>query len=134
MSWQAFPEATHTIGREQIDAYAELSGDYNPLHMDAEYAASTQFGAVIAHGPIALQTVFVAVTAWLGGDRLPSGVQVDASFRGPVRIGDSVTCRAESVEDHAGDVLVRARCVNQDGDDVLEALVVVPRLSAPRAC
>jgi 3-hydroxybutyryl-CoA dehydratase len=132
-TWPPVPEVTHTIGRAEIDAYAHLSGDFNPLHMNAEYAAKTQFGTVIAHGPVGLQTVFEAVATWLGGDRLPSGVRVDVSYRGPVRIGDSVTCRAENVDDQAGDVTVRLRCVNQDGTEVLQALVVVPRLAAPRA-
>ena len=131
-SWRPFPEITHTVGRDEIDGYAELSGDFNPLHMDPEYAAKTQFGTAIAHGPIALQTLFEAVAKWLGGDRLPSGVRIDVAYRGPVRIGDSVTCRAERVDDHAGDVTVHARCVNQDGADVLQALVVVPRQAVPR--
>ena len=47
--WPPFPEVTHVIGREEIDAYADLSGDVNPLHMDPRYAATTQFGTVIAH-------------------------------------------------------------------------------------
>lgn len=131
-AWPPFPEVTHVVGRVEIDAYAELSGDFNPLHMDPEYAAGTQFGTVIAHGPIGLQTVFQAVAEWLGGGRLPSGVRIDVSYRGPVRIGDSVTCRAEGVDDHAGHVTVRARCVNQDGSEILEALVVVPRQAVPR--
>jgi 3-hydroxybutyryl-CoA dehydratase len=130
--WPPFPEVTHVIGREEIDAYAELSGDFNPLHMDPQYAATTQFGTVIAHGPIALQTLFEAVATWLGGDRLPSGVRIDVSYRGPVRIGDVVTCRGERVDDHAGDVTVHARCVNQEATEVLQALVVVPRQAVPR--
>lgn len=130
--WPPFPEVTHVIGRAEIDAYADLSGDFNPLHMDPEYAASTRFGTVIAHGPIGLQTLFEAVATWLGGDRLPSGVRIDVSYRGPVRIGDAVTCRAERVDDHAGAVTVLARCVNQEAAEVLQALVVVPRQAVPR--
>ena len=130
--WPPFPEVTHVIGREEIDAYADLSGDFNPLHMDPQYAATTQFGTVIAHGPIALQTLFEAVATWLGGTRLPSGVRIDVSYRGPVRIGDTVTCRGERIDDHAGDVTVDARCVNQEATEVLQALVVVPRQAVPR--
>ena len=130
MSPLELPDVTHVVGREEIDLYAEISADHNPLHMDPEFAARTRFGTVIAHGPIGLQTVFEMIGGWLG-DRA-QGVRVDALFRGPVRIGDAVTCRAESVEEHAGDIVVRARCTNQDGDEVLEALVVVPRHLAPR--
>ncbi|QEC48096.1 hypothetical protein FSW04_11295 [Baekduia soli] len=131
--WRAFPEVTHVIGRTEIDRYAELSGDYNPLHMDPEYAEATSFGSVIAHGPIGLQTLFEAVSTWMGGDGVPAGVRIDVIYRGPVRIGDAVTCRAEDVSDHAGDLVVQARCTNQDGGEVLQGLVVVPRHLAPRA-
>jgi 3-hydroxybutyryl-CoA dehydratase len=127
----AFPALTHVVGREAIDAYAEISGDYNPLHMDAEYAAASQFGTVIAHGPIGLQVMFEAVAAWLRTDGVPVGVLIDVAYRGPVRIGDQITCEADEPFTHAGDVVLRARCVNQDGGLVLQALIVVPRRLAP---
>lgn len=133
MSWTAFPEVTHRIGREAIDAYAEISGDYNPLHTDPQYAATTQFETVIAHGPIGLQAMFEAVARWVGTERVPAGIRIDVLYRGPVRIGDAVTARAEEILDHAGDVIVRARCVNQDDAEVLQALIVVPRHLAPRS-
>jgi 3-hydroxybutyryl-CoA dehydratase len=124
------PEITHTIGSEQIDRYAELSGDRNPIHMDPEYVATTPFKTVIAHGPIALQTIFEAVTSWLGG--VPPGVRIDVLFRGPVHIGDSVTCRAQDVRDHGGDLVISTQCTNQAGAEVMQAIVVVPRHLAPR--
>jgi 3-hydroxybutyryl-CoA dehydratase len=130
--WRAFPEVTHVIGRAEIDRYAELSGDFNPLHMDADFAAATPFGTNIAHGPIGLQTLFEAVTRWMGGDSVPPGVRIDVLYRGPVHIGDAVTCRGEDLHDHAGDLVVTARCANQDGREVFQALVVVPRHLAPR--
>jgi 3-hydroxybutyryl-CoA dehydratase len=131
--WAPFPELTHLVGREMIDAYAGISGDYNPLHMDAEFAAASQFGTVIAHGPIGLQVMFQAVAEWLGADGLPVGVLIDVAYRGPVRIGDRVTCSAGEPFAHAGDVVLQAECFNQDGDPVLQALIVVPRRLAPAA-
>ena len=128
----SFPEVTHQIGRAEIDRYAEISGDYNPLHMDAEFAAGTPFKVNIAHGPIGLQTVFEAVATWLGPDGIPPGTRVDIAYRGPVLIEDVVTCRAEEVLDHAGDLVVRVRAGNQRQKPVLEALVIVPRHLAPR--
>jgi 3-hydroxybutyryl-CoA dehydratase len=128
-----FPALTHVVGREAIDAYAEISGDNNPLHMDAEYAAASPFGTIIAHGPIGLQVMFEAVASWLGSDGVPAGVLIDVAYRGPVRIGDQVTCEADAPFVHAGDVTLAARCVNQDGGLVLQALIVVPRRLAPAA-
>lgn len=128
-----FPTVTHRVDGAAIDAYAELSGDFNPLHVDAEYAAAGPFGTVVAHGPVGLQTVFAAAVQWLGGDRLPPGVRIDVAYRGPVRIGDEVTCQADDALDHAGSLAVRVTGANQHGDEVLQALVIVPRDAVPRA-
>ena len=127
-----FPEVTHVVDQQAIDAYAELSGDFNPLHVDPQYAAAGPFGSIVAHGPIALQTVFEAVTGWLGLDRLPPGTLVDVAYRGPVRVGDTITCTGSEPSDHAGALAVRAICVNQRGEEVLQALIVVPRSLVPR--
>ncbi len=132
-AFRDFPEITHRVDGAAIDAYAELSGDFNPLHVDPDYAAAGPFGTVVAHGPVGLQTVFAAAVRWLGGDRLATGTRIDVAYRGPVRIGDEVTCRADEVLDHAGSLAVRVTAVNQHGDDVLQALVIVPRDAVPRA-
>jgi 3-hydroxybutyryl-CoA dehydratase len=126
MTRPPFPSVTHAITRAHVDAYAQLSGDSNPLHMDAEFARAAGFADVIAHGPIAVQTVFAAVAQWLGGDA-PPGVRIDVLYRGPVHLGDAITCAAEAIAEHAGRVIVTARCRDQTGREVLQALVVVPR-------
>lgn len=131
-TWAPFPAVVHAITRDAIDRYAALSGDTNPLHMDAAFARAAGFPDVIAHGPIGLQAVFEAVARWLGGDAVPPGVRVDVLFRAPVVIGDVLTCRGEEIDEHAGDVLVRARCRDAAGREVLQALVVVPRALAPK--
>jgi 3-hydroxybutyryl-CoA dehydratase len=127
------PAVSHVIGREQIDAYARLSGDFNPLHMDPEFAAGTQFGTVIAHGPIALQVLFEALTSWLGADGASAGVTIDVRFRSPVLIDDELMIGPVEVAEHAGQAIVTVTCVNQRGDSVLEGLVVVPSVLAPDA-
>ena len=127
-----FPAVTDTVTQDGIDAYAELSGDFNPLHVDPEYAAAGPFGTIVAHGPIALQAVFEAVTGWLGLDRVPPGVLIDVAYRAPVRVGDAITCTGAEPSDHAGDLAVQATCVNQHGEEVLQALIVAPRSLVPR--
>lgn len=126
------PPVVHAITRAHVDRYAELSGDRNPLHVDAEYARAAGFPGVIAHGPIGLQTVFEALARWLGGDAVPSGVRVDVRFRAPVAIGDVLTCRAEAIEEHAGDVLVCLSCRTAADREVLQALAIVPAALAPK--
>ena len=127
-----FPEVRHTVGADAIARYAELSGDHNPLHLDPAFAAQGPFGMVVAHGPIALQTVFEAVATWLGTDGLPQGVTIDVAFRGPVPAGSVVVCRAEEVLEHAARVIVLVRCTAGDAE-VQQAVVGVPRGLAPVA-
>jgi 3-hydroxybutyryl-CoA dehydratase len=98
-----------------IDAYAELSGDFNPLHVDAEAAAASEFGGIIAHGPIALHGFFRAATGRLGRDALPAGSTVAVVYRAPTRPGDEITCELRDGE--GGEV--EADCVNQDGVTVV---------------
>src|SRR4051812_32276488 len=100
------------VTQATIDAYAELSGDYNPLHVDPEAAAASEFGGIIAHGPIALHAFFRAATDWLGTEALPPGAEVKVTYRHPVRPGDTIACVAEP---EAADGELAASCRNQDG-------------------
>ena len=125
-----FLQVAQLVDEAAIARYAELSGDHNPLHVDEAFAAAGPFGAIVAHGPIALQTVFAAVAGWLGTDGVPQGVTIDVAFRGPVRAGSTVVCRAEEIVEHAARVLVLARCTVGD-DEVLQAVISVPRGLVP---
>lgn len=125
-----FPQVTHVVGEAAIARYAELSGDYNPLHVDPQFAAAGPFGGVVAHGPIALQAVFEAVSGWLGTAGIPQGVTIDVAFRGPVRAGATVVCRAGDIVEHAGRVVVLVHCTAGD-DEILQAVVNLPRELAP---
>jgi len=85
------------VTESDIAIYAVLTGDNNPLHLDAEYAAGTIFKTRIAHGMLTagyLSTIF--------GTRLPGPgciyVSQSLSFRGPVRIGDEVTAKVVLIE------------------------------------
>ena len=64
MPTKDFPSASEHVTQETINRYADISGDYNPIHVDEEAAAASEFGGTIAHGPIALQTFFRSLTEW----------------------------------------------------------------------
>ena len=124
-----------TVTETHVVNWAGLTGDFYPLHMDAVYAAGTQFGERLAHGPLifglAVGLVALAgfgedsVIAWLGTDKLRK--------RAPVRIGDTITARVEVLELLAEKNRVRLKttCSNQDGVTVLtgEGLVSPPKAS-----
>ncbi|MCW2954944.1 MAG: acyl dehydratase [Conexibacter sp.] len=118
----AFPTVTDTVTQDNIDAYAELSGDHNPLHVDPAAAAASEFGGIIAHGPIALHAFFRAATEWLGVEALPAGTEVKVTYRAPTRPGDSVGCELLALD---GDV-VEAACVKPDGSTVVSVRAVLP--------
>ena len=110
-------EVTHT--REQIKAYADASGDQNPIHQDDEIARSVGLPGVIAHGMLNYGLLSRALTDWLGDPgRLRS---LSVRFSNMVQPGDAVTCRGTvaSVDEAAGTALVNVWMENQRGEKVL---------------
>ena len=120
---------TKVITEADVFAFAGISGDFNPLHIDAEYAKRTQFGQRIAHG---ILTAGIISTV-LGGEIPGVGtifVELQIRFLKPVFFGDTMTARATVMEIISPKRLrMMVACVNQHGDDVAigNALVVPPR-------
>jgi len=126
MAAAPFPKVVDEVTQPGIDAYAELSGDFNPLHVDPEAAAASEFGGIIAHGPIALQSFLRAATAWLGVEALPPGSSVQVTYRAPTRPGDHVAAEVRAVAERAdGRHDVEAECVTQDGTTVVSVRAVL---------
>jgi 3-hydroxybutyryl-CoA dehydratase len=122
-----FPTVTELVTQDSINAYAEISGDFNPLHVDPEAAAASEFGGIIAHGPVALHAFFRAATEWLGTDALPPGSEVKVTYRAPTRPGDEVTVRLGELQTAAdGRTELKAECVTQDGTTVVSVTAVLP--------
>jgi 3-hydroxybutyryl-CoA dehydratase len=118
----------HTVTEQDIQDFARVSGDYNPVHMDEDYAKTTMFGSRIAHGALTASYI----SAILGNDLPgPGSIFTDLSmqFKRPVRIGDTVTAIAEVVEmvERGNRVTLAVRC-EVDGKVVVkgEAKVVAP--------
>ena len=86
------PELTLEITRDRLNAYCAASGDHNPLHWDAEFAAATQFGGVIAHGMLTLALVSRMMAAAYGRAWLESGT-LRTRFKGAAYLGDRVVSR-----------------------------------------
>ncbi|HEX4198388.1 MAG TPA: MaoC family dehydratase [Caulobacteraceae bacterium] len=124
-------ERVHAVTEGDITAFAAVSGDANPLHMDETYAQTTAFKGRIAHGMLGASYL----SAILGND-LPGPGAVYLSqtlrFRRPVRIGDLVTARARIVEIDADKarVTLETACL-VDGKAAIEgeAVVMVARRS-----
>ena len=123
-------EVQRDVTEETIEAYAELTGDGNPLHTDPDYAAEGFFGGVVAHGMLGAGLISAALAA-LPGDIVY--LSQDLEFEAPVRPGDTVRATVEVVED-LGDDRVRAETVAEvvgedDAKTVIDGEAVV--LSVP---
>jgi acyl dehydratase len=104
---------TVTFTKEQIAAYAEASGDHNPIHLDDEFARSVGLPGVIAHGMLQMGIAgTVAAEAAGGGERLRRLV---CRFSGMVVPGDKITFSAVPLAPRKLDV----RAVKENGEAVL---------------
>ncbi|HEY5902053.1 MAG TPA: MaoC family dehydratase [Anaerolineales bacterium] len=115
-----------TITDETIRAFADLSGDHNPVHLDDAYAAGTRFGRRIAHGMIAASLISATLANELPG---PGSVYLSQTltFKGPVFPGDTVTATVEvqQVRPDKPIVTLSTVCTKQDGTVVLEGQAVI---------
>lgn len=83
------PVRRRTVTQDVINAWAELSGDHNPLHVDPDWARTTRYGRTIAHGFMSLSVLSAAVEEWLGG-AWPDGSTMEAKFVAPVFADDEL--------------------------------------------
>lgn len=125
-------EMTRVVGEADIQAFAAVSGDENPVHLDAEYAKTTSFGERIAHGMLSGAYISAVLGTKLPG---PGAIYLNQSlrFRRPVRIGDAVTARVtvKALDERRGHVTLETVC-EVGGKAVVdgEALVMAPRRPA----
>ena len=117
------------VSAEDVAGFGKATGDFNPLHFDAEFAATTVFGAPIAHGILSAGFISAVI-----GTRLPGPGTIYLSqelrFRSPVRIGDTVTARVTVAAVDRDRRRVRLETACLVGDEVVlegEAQVLVPQ-------
>lgn len=124
------------VGPEDIELFTRISGDRNPLHYDPEAARGSRFGEIIVQGGITSAILNAVVAEDLPG---PGTVflQVEWSFRAPVRPGDTITGEVEVVEVRADKPITRLRTTvtRDDGVVALEgaALCYTVPLTMPGA-
>ena len=118
-----------TVTDARIGAYAEASGDFNPVHLDPGYAKTTQFGGVIAHGMLSMAFVseLMAVNfpqTWHAGGKMK------LRFKAPIFPGETVTVFGEvqSVRETETGLVAQCSvgCRKPDGTEALSGTVTVP--------
>ena len=116
------PQVEKLIDQAHIERYARASGDYNPIHIDQEFAASTQFGGVIAHGMMVAAAISEMMTAAFGRNWADTG-KTRIRFRSPVRPGQTITAQGKVrsvVETGRGDrILCSVSVVTENGETAI---------------
>ncbi len=121
---------TKTVTEADAYNYAGVSGDFNPAHINEEYAKRTFFKTRIAHGMISAGFISAVLGTKLPG---PGTIYLgqDLKFTKPVRFGDTITatCTVEEIIKEKNRLILRTVCTNQDGEVVIDgkAIVLAPK-------
>lgn len=109
-----------------VRAFAELSGDFNPIHIDEEFAKTTRFGKRIAHGMIS-GALLSAVLGYKFNERKILYLSQTMKFVAPVFIDDTVTATATvtNIREDKPIVTLETVCTNQNGETTLKGEAVV---------
>ena len=112
---------TLTFTEESVKAYAAMTGDYNPLHFDRDFAAKTRFKNLVVRGGVTAGIL----NALVGMDKPGPGtvfMNQNLQYTAPVFIGDSITAEAEILEIHQTKPVTKLKMtvIRQTGEKVLE--------------
>lgn len=119
-------EFTKTVSETDVYNFAGVTGDFNPAHIDEEYAKGTFFKKRIAHGM--LSAGFISTVL---GTRLPGAgaiyMKQELKFTAPVYLGDTITARCEvtEVDVEKNRIRLQTTCTNQDGKRVIDGVAVM---------
>ncbi len=112
------------ITQEMIDIYAAISGDFNPIHVDAQAATASAFGGTIAHGCIPMEPVFQSIMRWRNAHALPRDTAIRLRYRAPSRPGDVIRSEASVRGDRQLDghrlIEIGFVCLNQRDERVID--------------
>lgn len=119
-------ETSREVTDELIRQFAEVSGDFNPIHLDDEFAEQTQFGKRIAHGMLSGAFISAVLGNEMRGMKIVYLSQ-SLKFIKPVFIGDTVNVSAvvKHIREDKQIVTIDTVCTNQNGDQVVKGEAVI---------
>ena len=126
-------EFSKTVSESDIYLYAGVTGDFNPTHINEDYAKQTFFKTRIAHGMLSAGFVSTVI-----GNKLPGTgtiyVTQSLEFLAPVRIGDTITANVEVIDimHEKNRARLKTTCFNQEGTQVLNGEAVVSPPKPPK--
>ena len=121
---------TKTFTEADVRTFAQISGDHNPIHIDAKYAATTPFERQIVHGMLTAGMISAVLGMQLPG---PGSIYMkqELNFRAPVYLEDTITATATvtKIREDKPIITLETICTNQDGVKVIngKAILMVPQ-------
>ncbi|HDP25388.1 MAG TPA: MaoC family dehydratase [Deltaproteobacteria bacterium] len=129
-----FAEFSKTVTETDVYLFAGVVGDFNPAHVNEEYAKNTFFKTRIAHGMLSAGFISAAIGMKLPG---PGTIYMgqELKFLAPVRIGDTVTAHVEisEINTEKNRIRLTTYCTNQNGEKVLDGYAMVSPPKAPKS-
>lgn len=124
---------TKMISEADVVNYAGIIGDFNPIHINPEYAKTTRFGQRIAHGMLTASFISTLVGCCIPGINALYLSQ-EVKFVKPVFLGDTITATAEVIEkiDAKRRIVMKTVITNQHGEVVIDGKAVAMTLAPPK--
>ena len=129
------PLISKVVAQEDINMYAMASGDHNPLHLNQQFAATTHYGRIVAHGMLVLGYVSEMMSQAFGLHWLETG-RLKIRFRAPTYPGDRVSTYGAVLKMTENNCNIHLACTvgcrNEHGEEVIngEAWVTIPEESS----
>jgi 3-hydroxybutyryl-CoA dehydratase len=124
----SLPELQKQITQEGINLYSRASRDFNPIHIDNEFARKTPIGGTIAHGMLILAYASQMMTEAFGENWLTGG-RFNVRFKAPARPGDTISVQGKikNLQDDKEQTIVSCDvlCANQKGEAVITGEAIV---------
>jgi 3-hydroxybutyryl-CoA dehydratase len=120
------------VTEETVCAFAEATGDFNPVHIDAEFAKTSLFKERVAHGMLGAGLISAVLGTKLPGPNTIYLAQ-EMKFLAPVRLGDTITAEVEVLEkiDKPKILKLKTTVRNQSGIAIIEGIATVKKWEAP---
>jgi 3-hydroxybutyryl-CoA dehydratase len=117
---------TKTVTETEVNLFAQITGDVNPVHIDEEYARQTMFKGRVAHGMLTASFISTVLGTVLPGAN-SAYLKQELVFRGPVKIGETVTATVEVIEkiERRNWIVLHTTVQNQDGVVVVDGKATV---------
>ena len=120
----SLPTIERQVDQQRVNKYAHASGDHNPIHLDADYAATTRFGQRVAHGMLTLAFVWEAIANATDGNF--SGVTVKVRFTSPVIPGETVTSSGKVIKVSDSSATYDIQVIRPNGEAAIIGTATIP--------